>query len=183
MKKYVVAMCLFTFFVCNSQNSEVKVEKTITTVQFGVVGAWINNEIRLSDEIALRTELGLYTEIVKGIGFFMAPEITLEPRWYYNIKKRASKELDISNNSASFFTLKINFRSSVFEISNFDEKRSENSFAIIPKWGIRRSLGTNFNYELGLGIGYLSFINQKHFTLSDSDGIVVDLHLRISYNF
>jgi hypothetical protein len=183
MKKYVVIICLLTFFVANSQNSEVKVEKSVSSFQIGTVGTWINNEIRLSDEIALRIELGLYTEITEGIGFFMAPEITLEPRWYYNIKKRASKELYVSNNSANFFTIKTNFRSSVFEISNYDEKRAENSFAIIPKWGIRRNLGTNFNYELGLGIGYLSYINQKYNSFSDSDGIVIDLHLRIGYNF
>jgi hypothetical protein len=183
MKKYIVLMCLFAFCVSNSQNSEVNIEKSIVTFQLGTVGVWINNEIRLSDEIALRTEIGLYTEIVKGIGFLMAPEITIEPRWYYNIKKRDSKKLNIKNNSANFFTLKTNFRSSIFEISNYDNKRAENSFAIIPKWGIRRNLGTNFNYELGLGIGYLSFINQKYFTVSDSDGIIIDLHVRIGYNF
>jgi hypothetical protein len=183
MKKYIVLMCLFAFCVSNSQNSEVNIEKSIVTFQLGTVGVWINNEIRLSDEIALRTEIGLYTEIVKGIGFFMAPEITLEPRWYYNIKKRVFKKLDTSNNGANFLTIRTNFRSSIFEISNYDENRAENSIAFIPKWGIRRNLGTNFNYELGLGIGYLSFINQKYFTVSDSDGIIIDLHVRIGYNF
>ena len=182
MKKIIIVkFLLFTFFVCGQ--NKLSVEKSITTVQLGAVGGWVNNEIRLSDEIALRTEVGLYTEIAEGIGFFMAPEITLEPRWYYNISKRDSKKLNIKNNSANFFTIKANFRSSVFEISNFDEKRAENSFAIIPKWGIRRNLGTSFNYELGLGIGYLSYINQKYFTVSDSDGIIIDLHVRIGYNF
>jgi hypothetical protein len=113
----------------------------------------------------------------------MAPELTLEPRWYYNVKKRNSKNLDISNNSANFFTIKTSFRSNVFEISNFDENRAENSIAIIPKWGIRRNIDKNFNYEIGIGIGYLSFINQKYVTLSDSDGITVDAHIRIGYNF
>ncbi|TXD53060.1 MULTISPECIES: hypothetical protein [unclassified Polaribacter] len=67
------------------------VEKSIYSVQLGIMGVWGQNEIKLSNTIALRTEIGLYTEIQAGSGFFMAPEITFEPRWYYNIKKRASK--------------------------------------------------------------------------------------------
>lgn len=82
------------------------VEKLMYSFQIGVLGTWFQNETKLSNTIAIRTEIGLCTEIWAGSGFFMAPEITLEPRWYYNIKKRAKKNLDISNNSAFFFSLK-----------------------------------------------------------------------------
>lgn len=181
MKKILLIIILFSS-IANAQNNK-SVKKSLFSIQTGTIGIWVNNELRLSDEIALRTEIGLYTEIVKGIGFFMAPEITLEPRWYYNIKKRVSNKLDISNNSANFFTIKTNFRSNIFEISNYEDKRAEKSIAFIPKWGVRRGLGTNFNYELGLGIGYLSYINQKYFNVSDSDGIVIDAHIRLSYTF
>jgi hypothetical protein len=181
-KNILLFVLLMTSTLIKGQN-KLTIEKSIYSLQIGVLGFWLNNELKLSDEIALRTEIGLYTEIVKGIGFFMAPELTLEPRWYYNVKKRNSKNLNISNNSANFFTIKTSFRSNVFEISNFDENRAENSIAIIPKWGIRRNIDKNFNYEIGIGIGYLSFINQKYVTLSDSDGITVDAHIRIGYNF
>jgi hypothetical protein len=182
MKKiFLINLLLFSFLMKGQNNSSV--EKSINSIQIGTVGAWFQNETKLTNTVALRSEVGLYTEIVKDVGFYMAPEITLEPRWYYTIKKRASKNLDISNNSANYFTIKTNFRSSSFEISNFDDKRAENSIAFIPKWGIRRNIGTNFNYELGLGIGYLTYINQKYATLSDSDGLVIDAHIRIGYNF
>jgi hypothetical protein len=181
-----LTLYIFVFFYClnlKAQESSSGLEKNIYNIEIGAVGFWLNNELKLSDEIALRIEVGLYTEIVKGIGFFMAPEITIEPRWYYNIKKRVFNKLDTRNNSANFLTIKTSFRSGIFEISNYDQNRAENSFAIIPKWGIRRNISKSFNYELGAGIGYLSFINQKYSTLSDSNGIVIDAHIRLSYTF
>ena len=181
-----LTLYFFIFFYClnlKAQESSSGLEKNIFNIEIGAVGFWLNNELKLSDEIALRTEIGLCTEIVKGIGFFMAPEITFEPRWYYNIKKRVFKKLDTRNNSANFLTIRTNFRSSIFEISNYDQNRAENSIAFIPKWGIRRNITKSFNYELGAGIGFLSVINQKYSTLSDSDGIVVDAHIRLSYTF
>lgn len=175
--------CLTTFNLIGQENTSV--EKSITSLQIGTVGVWMNNESRLADEFALRTEIGLYTEITAGSGFFMAPEVNLEPRWYYNFKKRAENNLKVKNNSANFLTLKTSYRSSILEISTYDDNlnRSENSFSFTPKWGIRRSLNTNVNYELGIGLGYLFYINQKYPTVSDSNGVVVDLHIRIGYNF
>jgi hypothetical protein len=175
---------LFTSFFTQGQNG-ISVEKSLFTIQTGAVGIWVNNETKLTENIALRTEIGLYTQIYQGIGFFMAPEITFEPRWYYNLKKRAAKKKDITNNSANFFTVKVGYRSSIFEISGFDDDRksAENSFAIIPKWGIRRNISKSFNYELGVGIGYIHFINQKYFKTYDNNGIAIDLHIRIGYNF
>tara|TARA_R110001606_G_scaffold372747_1_gene529896 strand:+ start:1689 stop:2213 length:525 start_codon:yes stop_codon:yes gene_type:complete len=158
------------------------VEKSIFNFQFGTVGAWLSNEAKLLDNLALRTEIGLYTEIVSGNGFFIAPEITFEPRWYYNISKRFNKKLDISNNSANFFTIKTSYRSNIFEITHNRGKGAEKSISFVPKWGIRRNLGNLLNYEAGLGVGYLTFFNQKYFTQFDSDGLILELHLRIGLN-
>jgi len=183
MKKILLIIILISS-VANAQNNN-SVEKSLFTIQTGTIGIWVNNETRLADKIALRTEIGLYTEIVAGSGFFMAPEITLEPRWYYNLQKRTTNKRDVTNNSANFFTIKTSFRSDVFELSSFDDgfDRAENSFAIIPKWGIKRNLGKHLNYEVGLGVGYIYIINQKYFRTFDNNGLVVDLHVRIGFNF
>ena len=183
MEKTLLIIVLISSLTAAQNN--ISVEKSLFNIQTGTIGVWINNETRITDKIALRTEMGLYTEILRGSGFFMAPEITVEPRWYYNIQTRADNNKDITKNSANFFTIKTNFRSSIFEFSSYDDdlSRAENSFAIISKWGVKRNISSHFNYELGIGLGYLSFINQKYFTLSDSDGIVVDLHVRIGFNF
>jgi hypothetical protein len=90
-------------------------------------------------------------------------------------KKRASKKLDITKKSGNFWTIKTDFRSSIFEISNCNNKRANNSIAFIQKCGTLRNISTYFNYELVVVIGY--------FTESDSDAIVVNAHKRIGYNF
>lgn len=77
-------------FSSNGQNTG-NLEKSIFNFQLGTVGAWVSNELKILNNLALRTEIGLYTEIVSGNGLFIAPEITFEPRWYYNIGKRFNK--------------------------------------------------------------------------------------------
>ncbi|WP_298778612.1 hypothetical protein [uncultured Polaribacter sp.] len=185
MKKIIVITFLFFSFSLFSQALGKTIERSLNSIQIGTVGGWFNNEVRFADQFTLRTEIGLYSEITAGVGFFLAPEVNLEPRWYYNFKKRAKKSLNVTNNSANFLTVKTSYRSSLFEISSFDDNlnRAEDSFSIIPKWGIRRSLSMKINYELGLGLGYLFYINQKYPSVSESDGLVVDLHIRIGYNF
>lgn len=181
MKKLLIVFLVsFSTF---SQKTDVSVEKSIFKFQIGTVGLWLNNETKLSNDVALRTEVGLYTEIQAGVGFFMAPEITLEPRWYYNLEKRSKNGKNISNNAANFFTLKTSYRSNIFEILHDRVKGAENSIAFIPKWGINRNLGSYFNYEAGAGVGYIHLINQKYFRTFDNNGITIDLHLRIGYNF
>jgi hypothetical protein len=173
-KNILAYFLILTSILIKAQNNP-SVEKSIFSFQIGTVGAWFQNETKLSNTIALRTEIGLETDITYKVGFFIAPEITLEPRWYYNIKKRAQKKRDISNNSANFFTVKTSFRSDVFEISNYYTKRARNTLYIIPKWGIKRNIGVNFNYELGFGLGY--------FSESYNEGPIAELHMRIGYNF
>lgn len=108
------------------------------------------------------------------MGFVTALEITLEPRWYYNIKKRAQKKRDISNNSANFFTVKTSFRSDIFEISKNCTKTVRNTLYIIPKWRIKRNIGVKFNYELGFSLGYFSEIYDE--------GPIIKLYVKIGYN-
>ena len=170
---------ILSCFSVKAQNSGV--EKSIFNIQTGFLGAWINNEYRLSNQIALRSEIGLdlgfqgCSDCNTIYGF--TPVISLEPRWYYNINKRNSKNRG-SNNSANFLALDVNFHPDLFVISNDDNAFVQNQIAFIPKWGIRRSIGkSNFNYEAGIGIGPRFYLD------SNESDTTVDLHLRIGYTF
>ncbi|SHG15324.1 hypothetical protein [Flavobacterium defluvii] len=176
---------IFIFLFCliiqinYSQNSGV--EKSIFNIQTGFLGVWVNNELRLSNQISLRSEIGLDAGL-RGCSdcdtkYALAPVITLEPRWYYNINKRILQNKG-SNNSANFLTLAIKYHPDLFVISNTDNTYVSNQIAFIPKWGIRRNIGnSNFNYEAGIGIGYKYYIDEKQFETA------ADLHLRIGYTF
>lgn len=95
MKKIFLTLifCGLTFMT-KAQNASV--EKSIYGIQTGFLGVWVHNESKLSNSIALRTELGFDSGIWGGdfydkTGFLMTPVITAEPRWYYNLNKRESK--------------------------------------------------------------------------------------------
>lgn len=167
----------FIFQIGHSQNSAV--EKSIYNIQTGFLGIWVNNEHRLFNEISLRTEIGLDAGF-RGCSdcdteYSLAPVIALEPRWYYNIKKRNYINKD-RNNSANFLTLGIKYHPDWFVISSSDYAEVASQISLIPKWGIRRNIGSSsFNYELGIGIGYKFYLEEN---FSEA---AADLHIRIGY--
>jgi len=161
------------------------VEKSLFSVQAGVLGIWASNEVRLGNTLVLRSEIGL--DGFSSVGpqkdvFALAPSINLEPRWYYNIAKRSRKGRNTENNSANFLGLSVKYAPDWFVIANKDNLNVYNQVYIIPKWGIRRNIGkSNFNYEFDFGIGY-AYIEQYGYEKNYSD-VAVDLHARIGYTF
>ncbi|WP_018674824.1 hypothetical protein [Riemerella columbina] len=150
-----------------------KVESSLYNVQAGFAGAWFNTEIGLADQFALRAELGVMPKwyVGNGTGWFL--DASVEPRYYYNIKKRAEKGKDTHSNAANFLTLGVSYRP---EKSLGGSYVDYNSISIVPKWGMRRNLGNHFNYEVGAGLGFRHEFNHSNFG-------EIDLHLRIGYSF
>ena len=182
MKKIITLLFLSLSVLCDAQNASV--EKSVFGIQTGFLGIWIHNESKLSNTIALRSEIGLdagilFTDFEGRSGFLLAPVLTLEPRFYYNLNKRNSKLKDISNNSGTFISLKTSYHPDWFVISDItDHITSDISF--IPTWGIRRNIGVHFNYEAGVGIGYNYIFTKAYNNESEAE---VNLHLRIGYVF
>ncbi|MHA6697085.1 hypothetical protein [Chryseobacterium sp. A321] len=88
-------------FLCTSiawaqtSPSSSRVEKSITGVQAGFLGLNVYNESRLASEIALRSSAnlnaGFWFGDIMGSGFVLAPELSVEPKYYYNLDRRARK--------------------------------------------------------------------------------------------
>ncbi|KIX20216.1 hypothetical protein SY27_13825 [Flavobacterium sp. 316] len=173
-------------FIAKAQNSSV--EKSTYGIQTGFLGIWAHNESKLSNSIALRTEIGFDSGIWGGdfydkTGFLMTPVITAEPRWYYNLNKRESKSKKIDGNSGNFVSLKTSYHPDWFVISNTDNINVISDISIIPTWGIRRSIGKHFNYEAGIGIGYRYIFAKQAGFLENENEAAANLHLRIGYRF
>lgn len=160
MKKVFLALILVSTASVFAQN--VSVEKSITSLQIGggtKFGLWINNETRLSNTIALRSEIGLENDITVGShydneGFILQPVLTLEPKYYYNLFSRSSNSRKIKGNSGNFISVKTSYHPDWF-VLNLDEKTTRLAdLSIIPTWGLRRQLAENFNFETAIGIGY-----------------------------
>jgi hypothetical protein len=181
MKKIIfIITVLLISYTGTAQNTGV--EKSIYSIEAGVLGFWLNNEVLLSNEIGLKNEMGMNAGL-RGCSdcdtqYALTPVLTLEPRWYYNIVKRSAKGKIIKNNSANYATLGFTYYPDWFVISNAPNARVENQITIIPKWGIKRTISnSNFNYELGIGIG------KRYYFDSDEWDTAADLLIRIGYTF
>lgn len=187
MKKTFWTLTLCTLaLMANSQDASV--EKSIFGVQTGVLGTWVYNETKLTNSLALRTELGFDFGIWEttyyddyNSPFLLTPVIVIEPRLYYNLKKRAEKSKRIDGNSGNFFALKMGYHPDWFVLFNTDDAPVVSDFSIIPTWGIRRNIGQRFNYEAGIGVGY-SYTFAKEAGYDENKGEVeLNMHLRIGY--
>ncbi len=165
------------------------VEQSTFGIQTGFLGIWAHNEKKLSNQIALRSELGFDTGVWgddsnDGIGFLLAPVITLEPRWYYNLIKREIKSRRIDGNSGNFISLKTSYHPDWFVLSDYDNVSIISNISIVPTWGIRRNIGYHFTYETGIGIGYVYYYYAKDLRyLENESKATANLHLRIGYRF
>ena len=181
---------LLTLFLCgialiaSSQNASV--EKSTSGIQTGVLGIWAYNEAKISKTIALRTEIGFDFGIWESTfyddsPFVLTPVIVVEPRFYYNLKKRSEKSKRIDGNSGNFIALKMGYHPDWFVLFNNDNVPVVSNFSIIPTWGIRRNLGKHFNFEAGLGAGYsYTFAENAGYSQNKSE-FELNMHLRIGY--
>lgn len=182
--KIITLLLVVTFGTKSISQNKENLEKSIFGVETGFLGFWVNNETRLIYNLSLKSELGLDAGFFGGvsdtkIGTVLVPIVTLEPRYYYNIDKRARNNKITSNNSANFIALNLKYQPDLFVISNNNVDAISN-ISIIPKWGMRRRLGNHFHYETGFGLGYRYFLEK---TNNEKGEAAVDLHLRIGYNF
>lgn len=185
--KNIVTILLF-FIVLSKLQAQESIEKSVFGAQIGTFGAWVHHEARLSDDFSLRSEIGLDAasfisdSFSENTSYALVPTFTLEPRSYYNFTKRVDKKKNTTANAANYISLKTTFIPDWFMISNNDNFNVPSQLRIVPTWGMRRNIGqSNFNYELGFGLGY-EYVFSVAYNQSKGD-VAVNLHARIGYRF
>lgn len=181
MNKILSIIVLLTSLLLSAQE-KASVEKSVTGVQIGLFGTEFYNEAKLSDQFALRSEASLNPAIFGGsfyskTGFIFYPEISLIPKYYYNLNRRLEKGKNIKNNSGNYLALDITYTPDWFVISNYDNIQMSNILTIIPTYGIRRNFAKNFNYEAKFGLGYGTNLDYK------DSGAAINLSFKIGYDF
>lgn len=196
MKKTFWALALVLLLSATKsfgQDTIPSVEKSIKGVQIGDSGLIFNYEFKLSNKIALRTEAGYTLAFYSGDDSFFRdekgstvglPTFTVEPRWYYNLNRRVRKGKDISRNGANYFSLFTNY-SGGWGAIKFDNRLDDvpDFITITPMWGMRRTLGQHFNYELGAGIGYGYVSEFKHFDHTHKADNIATIIVRARFGF
>ncbi len=111
------------------------------------------------------------------------PTLSVESRWYYNRKKRIEKTKRIDNNAGNYLALQTRYIPDWFVISNYDVGNVIPDIAIIPTWGLRRSIGRHFNFEFSVGLGY-RYVFAKSAGFAKNEGKAdFNLGLRFGYHF
>ena len=103
MKKTLITLTLCGLtLIAKAQNTSV--EKSTFGLQTGVLGIWAYNEAKLSNTLALRTEIGFDFGIWESTyyddydsPFLLTPVIVVEPRFYYNLEKRSKNSKRIED--------------------------------------------------------------------------------------
>ena len=194
----VVALITNFTFAQSSASSENKteqkasVEKSIFGIQLGLIGLYAYNEYRLSNNIALRSEIGfdlnvatIETYINGNIEqkkyYYTLPNISIEPRLYYDLNKRIIKGRNVKNNSGNFVSIRLNYLSSNYITSTNNNLILSDQFGIFGEWGIRRVYGKHFTLETGVGLGPVLYFGKTD-AIKGKD-IVMDAHVRLGYSF
>ncbi|MGY6649378.1 hypothetical protein [Wenyingzhuangia sp. IMCC45574] len=185
-KNYTFLVLLFGAISCFAQKETSSVVKNMYNIQTGF-GLWANNETRLSPEVALRSEVGFsggYRQSFDKSTLAFVPGLSLEPRWYFNLKKRAKKGKDISFNSANYWSVKAFLISDSFVIATNDDLTvlDNDRLHLTANWGLKRNFSEHWNYEFGIGFGTnLLHRDRDYFFGREESPIVGNLTLRLGF--
>ena len=162
MNKFILLLLFYLFysitFSQKTKSEKISVEKSILSIQTGYFGTWINHELKLHNQLALRTEVGTEYRLKFAIkqsfdSLKNQVSIFLEPKYYFNLTKRESKNKNIKNNAGNYISLRINLN-----ILNNLEIGEFYFYDLTPTFGIRRNITSHFNLEFSCGYG-LSYLN------------------------
>ena len=189
MKKCLILLLLmFPVIAGFGQNSR-SVDNCNYGLQLSPFGVYGYNERLLADQVALRIELGMEANIGTVIGSnkmqaYLIHNLSLEPRYYYNLKNRAKAHKNTFGNSAEFLTMRIRLRPG-YIISSTPGVYGVPDLSFIPTWGFRRVFQEKVVVELGGGVGFRCYLDDIKERVGE-DGIrhlVFNLHLRFGVHF
>lgn len=76
-------LVMSSYFGFSQNEKDISVEKSVFGIQTGLLGIWAHNELKLSNQVALRSEVGLGGLNTANI----RPVLALEPRLVLQSKK------------------------------------------------------------------------------------------------
>lgn len=134
-------------------------------------------EFKLSPEVSLNTNIiyrfvdrrsfgltridttgGTFTFILGSPRWYVQSlNFDVEPRWYFNMKRRIEDQLSENNLTGNYLSMKvgINNRFNRFETSNTIKNEFSSDFSIGPRLGLQRRVFRRFYVDAAVGFDYL----------------------------
>jgi hypothetical protein len=138
---------LFLLFPTFSYSQQVE---SLHSVKLGLGNLNYSYEHVLQKQFSINLEAGInwgFHSSNQNFELFARPFLKVEPRLYYNVKKRYDRGKFL-NNSASFFSLNAGYN-----FGTFNSDISSSYFILAPMWGFRRAMGKHFIFEAQIGGG------------------------------
>lgn len=147
--------------------------------QIGLLGIWAYSEMPTGYKTVIRGEVGADLGLAGGsfsgqTDYALVPSLTLSPRWYYNLWRRADRGRSTTKNAADFLSLRTTFNPGTILISTDRNLTAYTGLAVLPSWGIRRYWG-GVSFETGAGLGYRWQWNDRGYRDS---GVGAGIYLR-----
>jgi hypothetical protein len=170
----IISIFIFLTNLSYAQNDRVQNVHSLKVTIIGLTYAYeqsISQKSTVNFELMLAGEFG--SSFIGGDYWLITPIMRVEPRYYYNYLKRAEKNKKTINNSANYLSLSADYQ---FGTSFGSNAHALHAFSLIPKWGLKRTIGNHFIFEFAAGIGaYTSEIEMWKPTLG--------LDLKFGYSF
>ena len=187
MKKRIFITVILLNAYCIAFSQQVSIEEKVFGLQAGLFGIWGHGEFKVQNQIAIKGEFGFENGFGQTYNnntvYFLFPTLVVEPKWYFNLEKRQTKQKRIDGNSGNYFSLFMRYHPDWFVISNVKFGSVVPDFSIIPTWGFRRKITNHFNFEMALGLGYRYYFAKGHGYSSNRGETALNFTLRFGYIF
>ncbi|WP_300597725.1 hypothetical protein [Niabella sp.] len=148
--------CSFLLLMANAQQASVR---SLAKIEAGPGGIGFGYEAKLAATFTLDANIGVggnYEIKDHSFSYVFASSkyetpalyLNINPRFYYNIAKRASRDRNTSLNGANYFGVKVKL------VAPFDTDYYTGTSLINVHWGIQRNIGGKWLINTHAGLGY-----------------------------
>ena len=162
--KFLPALSIFLSLNCFSQNDSITQVTKVSKVTFFNPGISYEGKIAkyqtLYGQLFMNTSVAVTSSntISTPTTFYFDPAITIQYRYYYNLKKRAFANKMVERNSANYlgavFEGMLSKANIVLSSHHEEKRRPVYSYGVV--WGLQRNYKKRFSLDINFGAGYQS---------------------------
>jgi len=174
MKKIILVLILLINF--SSIFSQEEFLENQFKLEYNFLGVGVSYDLPISKTMLIDFGIGLGGGVDSEDGYVwhlnsnLAAYFKGELKRYYNLKKRFKKGENMANNSGNYMALQTKYFTRRFSPDE-DFLPLQNALLTELHWGLQRSLGGNWLFNLHLGFGVLRNLDTKNGLLSPAMGL------------